>query len=138
MTRYHVKNATLYVYLRGVDRRPQPDVLIEVFKVYKNGDHTEPPGFARVASKKVQQPLGSGDWAKVDVTVTVSEWFKNMRDNYGFVVNGTVNGRRVSVTDTEMDGGSKVSPARLYHTLDPSFSTVHLGKSCFSHQGTYV
>lgn len=109
MTKYHVKNATLYVYLRGVDRRPQPDVLLEVFKVYKNGDHTEPPGFLRVVSKKVQQPLGTGDWVKVDLTVTVSEWFKSMRDNYGFVVNGTINGRKVSVTDTEVDGGSKVS-----------------------------
>lgn len=109
MTKYHVKNATLYVYLRGVDRRPQPDVLLEVYKVYKNGDHTEPPGFMRVISKKVQQPLGMGDWVKVDLTVTVSEWFKNMRDNYGFVVNGTINGRKVSVTDTEVDGGSKVS-----------------------------
>lgn len=110
ITKYHVRNATLFVYIKGAERRPSPDVLIEVFKVYKAPDHIDAPGTIRVAAKKVAQPVGHGDWVKVDLTVTVSEWFKSARDNYGFIVNGTtVNGKKVSVTDTTIDGGSKVS-----------------------------
>lgn len=46
---------------------------------------------------------------KIDLTETVSEWFKSPRDNHGFVVNATVNGKKVVVTDTNTDKGKKVS-----------------------------
>ena len=109
ITKYHVSNATLFVYVKGAERRPLPDVLIEVFKVYKAPDHPDTPGLYRMVSKKVTQPFGRGDWVKLDLTITVSEWFKNPRENYGFVVNGTANGKKVVVTDTSLDDGSKVS-----------------------------
>jgi hypothetical protein len=108
ITKYHVSNATLFVYVKGAERRPLPDVLIEVFKVYKAPDHPDSPGLYRMVSKKVTQPLGRGDWVKLDLTITVSEWFKNPRENFGFVVNATANGKKVVVTDTTVEDGSKV------------------------------
>nr|CAI5845334.1 unnamed protein product [Callosobruchus analis] len=33
ITKFHVSNATLFVFLKGTDRRPLPDVNVEVFKV---------------------------------------------------------------------------------------------------------
>ncbi|KAH0807642.1 hypothetical protein GEV33_015148 [Tenebrio molitor] len=107
ITKYHVSNATLFVYVKGAERRPLPDVLIEVFKVYKAPDHPDSPGLYRMVSKKVTQPLGRGDWVKLDLTITVSEWFKNPRENFGFVVNATANGKKVVVTDTTVEDGSK-------------------------------
>ncbi|KAF5284704.1 hypothetical protein FQR65_LT13440 [Abscondita terminalis] len=111
--KYYVGNATLFVYVKGVDRRPQPSFHLDVFKVFKNLDHPESPGTIKIASKKITQPLGRGDWFKIDITVMVSEWFKSARDNYGFILNGTVNGRKVIVTDTTYDGGSKVPFAEI-------------------------
>ncbi|KAJ8949168.1 hypothetical protein NQ318_021659 [Aromia moschata] len=108
ITKFHVSNATLYLYLRGSDRRPLPDVLIEVFKVKKITDHPDPPGLGRVVAKKVTQPSGRGDWVTVDLSETVSEWFKNPRENHGFVVNATVDGKKVVVTDATVDKGKKV------------------------------
>ncbi|CAH1954386.1 unnamed protein product [Acanthoscelides obtectus] len=35
ITKFHVSNATLFVFLRGTDRRPLPDVNVEVFKVFE-------------------------------------------------------------------------------------------------------
>ncbi|KAK5638903.1 hypothetical protein RI129_013198 [Pyrocoelia pectoralis] len=108
LLKYYVGNATLFVYVKGVERRPLPSFHLEVFKVYKNSDHPDSPGMVRIASKRVTQPLGRGDWVKIDITVMVSEWFKSSRDNYGFILNGTVNGRKVIVTENTYDGGSKV------------------------------
>lgn len=114
VTRYLVANATLYVYVRGAERGPRPIVHIEVFKVYKDPSRHESPGTARVASRRVQQPMGRGDWVRVDVSEMVSEWFKSSRDNFGFVVNGTANGRRVVVTtDATAESSGKVSMPAL-------------------------
>lgn len=118
ITKYHVSNATLYVYVKGAERRPLPDVLIEVFKVYKIPDHPETPGLYRMISKKVTQPLGRGDWVKLDMTITVSEWFKNPPENFGFVINGTANGKKVVLTDTKMNkvnNGTKVIIKTFIH-----------------------
>lgn len=77
--------------------------------MYKIPDHPDAPGLYRVFARKIKQPLGRGDFLQVDFSETISEWFKNPRDNYGFVVNATVNGRKVVVTDTGVDNGNKVS-----------------------------
>nr|CAI5845333.1 unnamed protein product [Callosobruchus analis] len=106
ITKFHVSNATLFVFLKGTDRRPLPDVNVEVFKVQHPGGET--PSFMRVASRKMTQPLGKGSWAEMELTETVSEWFKNPRDNYGFLVNATVNGKKIAVTDVTADKGKKV------------------------------
>lgn len=108
ISKYHVGNATLFVYVKGVERRPLPNFYLEIYKVYRNPDHPDAPGMVKMASRRITQPLGRGDWVKIDITVMVSEWFKNARENYGFILNGTVNGRKVVVTDPTSDGGSKV------------------------------
>ena len=105
ITKYQVNNATMYVYVRGTERRPAPVFTLDVFKVYKY----DSPGTVKVASKKMSQPTGHGAWVKVDVTAVVSEWFKSAKDNVGIVLNGTVDGRRVLVTERAGDGGKKVS-----------------------------
>lgn len=106
VTKYHVSNASLFLYVKGADRRPVPDVIIEVFKVFKVPDHPE-PGLHRMYVRKVAQPLGKGEFLPIDMTQLVSEWFKSPRDNYGFVVNATVNGKKVHITDTTIDNGGK-------------------------------
>ncbi|KAJ8984020.1 hypothetical protein NQ317_012243 [Molorchus minor] len=118
VTKFHVSNATLYIFIKGAERRPLPDVVIEVFKVKKITDHPDPPGFNRVFAKKMTQPLGRGDWVKVDFTETVSEWFKNPRENHGFVVNATANGKKVVVTDNNVDKGRKI-PFVEISTVEP-------------------
>ncbi|XP_018336369.1 growth/differentiation factor 8 [Agrilus planipennis] len=94
VTKYQVANATLFVFVKGVDKRPQPIMILEVYKVYKNPDRPDIPGTVRVASRRINQPLGHGEWIKIDVTAMVSEWFKSARDNYGFIVNATINKRK--------------------------------------------
>lgn len=114
ITKYHVANATLFVYIKGAEQQrtaaatTPSDVLIEVFKVYKAADHPDTPGLHKMVSRKVRQPAGRGDWVKLDLTITVSEWFKSPRDNHGFVVNATSHGKRVVITDTHVDNGGKV------------------------------
>lgn len=107
-TKYQVGNATLFVFIKGAEKRPPPSFTLDVFKVYKSLNHSDPPGKIKIASKRVTQPLGQGDWVKIDVTVMVSEWFKSAKDNYGFIVNGTINGRKVVATDPKFDDGKKV------------------------------
>ncbi|KAF5303311.1 hypothetical protein FQA39_LY10050 [Lamprigera yunnana] len=128
--KYYVGNATLFVYVKGVDRRPQPSFHLEVFKVYKNPDRPDSPGKVRVVSKKVTQPLGRGDWVKIDITVMVSEWFKSARDNYGFIVNGTVNGRKIIVTDSTFDGGNKVPFSEIITMGAKRRTRRNLGLNC--------
>lgn len=108
MTKFHVSNATLFIFIKGTDRRPLPDVLVEVFKVKKMTDHADPNAFQRVFARKMTQPFGRGAWESIDLTETVSEWFKSPRDNYGFILNATVNGKKVVVTDVNADKGKKV------------------------------
>lgn len=46
----------------------------------------------------------------MDTTVMVSEWFKNTKENLGFVVNATLlNGQKVVVSDNTVEGGNHVS-----------------------------
>ncbi|CAG9861790.1 unnamed protein product [Phyllotreta striolata] len=108
ITKYHVSNATLFVFIKGSDRRPPQDVLIELFKVKKITDHSESTAFDLVFTKKIHQPGGRGEWVQIDLTETVSEWFKSPKDNHGFLVNATVNGKKVSITDINVDKGKKV------------------------------
>lgn len=106
VTRYHVSNATLFIYIRGVDRRTP--IFIEIFKVVI-ADHAEHPALQRVIAKQVYPQSNRGDWMAVDFTETVSEWFKSSRSNFGFVVNATANGKKVAVTDVNVDKGKKVA-----------------------------
>lgn len=71
-------------------------------------DHSEHPVFHKVAAKQVYPQLSKGEWVPIDFTETVSEWFKSSRSNYGFVVNATVNGKKVAVNDLNVDKGNKV------------------------------
>ncbi|CAG9772342.1 unnamed protein product [Ceutorhynchus assimilis] len=112
ITKFHVANATLNIFIRGAERRTErpQDVVIEIYKVsrchvmvYKLGDHSEPPGLIKVHSWKEPQPIGRGRWVQTDFTETVGEWFKNGRENYGFVINATVNGKKVAVTDVNTE-----------------------------------
>lgn len=116
VTKYLVANATLHVFVRGAERSSQrPIVHIEVFKVYKDSTRLEGPGTVRVAGRRVQQPAGRGDWVRVDISEMVSEWFKSSRDNFGFVVNGTANGRKVVVTtDAIAENAGKVSTTCIH------------------------
>ncbi|XP_050302121.1 growth/differentiation factor 11 isoform X2 [Anthonomus grandis grandis] len=102
ITKFHVANATLNFFIRGVSR-PQNDVIIEIYKVYKIGDHSEPPVMVKLHSWKEPQPGSRGKWIQTDFTETVGEWFKNPKDNYGFVINATVNGKKVAVTDVSAE-----------------------------------
>lgn len=105
MTRYYVNNATLYVYVRGVNRRTP--IFLEIFKVIID-EHADHPAFQRVIAKQIYSPSNRGEWITVDFTETISEWFKNSRSNFGFVVNATANGKKVAVTDVNVDKGKKV------------------------------
>ncbi|XP_060534152.1 growth/differentiation factor 8 [Cylas formicarius] len=116
ITKFHVANATLHVFIRGVERRPQPYVNLEVFKVRKSNDHSE-PSLSKVFGRKVMQPLGRGDWVKVEFTETVGEWFKNPRENFGFVINATANGRKVAATDVNTEKGK--APFLEISTMEP-------------------
>ncbi|CAH0548561.1 unnamed protein product [Brassicogethes aeneus] len=102
VTKFHVANATLFVFIKGAERRPLPDVHIEVFKVNKVPDHSEKmPDLKKVYNKKITQPYNRGEWIKIDFTETTSEWFKNGRENFGFIINTTVNGKKVSVMENQ-------------------------------------
>ncbi|XP_056639911.1 growth/differentiation factor 8 isoform X1 [Diorhabda sublineata] len=105
ITKYQVSNSTLSVFIKGSERRLPQDVILEVFKIT---DHSDPAAFDMVYGKKFRQPPGKGEWINIDFTETVSEWFKNPSENYGFVVNATVNGKKVVVTDVNVDKGKKV------------------------------
>lgn len=134
ITKYHVSNATLYVFIKGAERRPLPDVLIEVFKVYKIPDRPDTPGLYRMISKKVTQPFGRGDWVKLDMTITVSEWFKNPSENFGFVINGTANGKKVVLTETKVNkvtNGSKVIIKILIYSSNIFIYSVSFLNICF-------
>ncbi|XP_030759635.1 growth/differentiation factor 8-like [Sitophilus oryzae] len=100
ITKYHVANATLNLFLRtNNERRSQSDILIEIYKVHKLGDHSEPPILVKVQSKKETPSPGRGQWFQIDLTQTVGEWFKYSRDNFGFVINATVNGKKLAMVD---------------------------------------
>lgn len=139
ITKFHVSNATLYLYIKGSERHPLPEMVVEIFKVYKMPDRDEAPSLYRVFAKKMKQPLGRGDFIRVDFSETISEWFKSPRDNFGFVVNATVNGRKVVVTDTTVDNGNKVSfktVEKMQNSLSRSASLNLLAlknylKSCY-------
>ncbi|KAF7268071.1 growth/differentiation factor myoglianin [Rhynchophorus ferrugineus] len=102
VTKFRVANATLHLFLRGGERRGQSDVLIEIYKVHKLGDH-EPPVLIKAQSRKETQSAGRGRWLEIDFTETVGEWFKNSRDNFGFVINATVNGKKIAMTDVNSE-----------------------------------
>lgn len=78
-------------------------MIIEIYKVQQIGDHTEPPALVKVASWKESQPNGRGKWVQVDFSETVGEWFKNAKENFGFLINATVNGKKVAVTDVSTE-----------------------------------
>ncbi|KAH1000094.1 growth/differentiation factor 8 [Dendroctonus ponderosae] len=101
ITKFHVANATLNFFVRGgSERMAGPhDVLIDIYKVVKFGDHSEPPELVRVKSWKEPWLPGRGKWIQTDFTATVGEWFKNGKENFGFVINATVNGKKLAVTD---------------------------------------
>ncbi|XP_066149176.1 growth/differentiation factor 8 [Euwallacea fornicatus] len=104
ITKFHVANSTLNFYVRGSDRRSsQQDIVIEIYKVLKPGDRSDPPSLIKVANWKEPQPMGRGKWLQADLTETVGEWFKNERENFGFVINATVNGKKVAVTDVNTE-----------------------------------
>ncbi|KAG5869522.1 hypothetical protein JTB14_015733 [Gonioctena quinquepunctata] len=109
ITKFQVSNATLFLYIKGTgESSVYQDVIVDIFKVRKITDHFEPAVLSKVIGRKIPQPSGKGDWVKIDFTQTVSEWFKNPRENHGFLVNATVNGRKVAVTDVNVDKGKKI------------------------------
>lgn len=108
-TKFHVSNATLYVYVYGTFQKPQPIFYLNFYKVLRTNDRPDAPVKQLVHSRKIQQPFGKGDWIGIDITSTVSEWFKNPRENVGFIINGTINDTKLINTDLKLDDGSKVN-----------------------------
>ncbi|XP_023019071.1 growth/differentiation factor myoglianin [Leptinotarsa decemlineata] len=109
ITKFQVSNATLFLYIRGTERSSvYHDVIVDIYRVRKITDHFEPAALTKVYGRKIPQPPGKGDWVKIDFTETVSEWFRNPRDNHGFLVNATVNGKKVLVTDMNVDKGKRI------------------------------
>lgn len=121
ITKFHVANATLNFFIRGASK---DGVLIDIYKVVRLGDHSDPPELERVKSWKEPWPPGrGGKWVQTDFTETVGEWFKNGKENLGFVINATVNGKKLAVTDFNSEK-SKVSPWRT------GFEPVSLSSLC--------
>ncbi|KAK9875926.1 hypothetical protein WA026_011030 [Henosepilachna vigintioctopunctata] len=108
-TKYYIANATMYIYLEGHDRRPLPEINVEVFKVLKLPNHPETLKIHSVVSRTIQQPFGSGSWVSLDLSETVSEWFKNPRENHGFVVKAELDGKQIVITDPDGSDKGKVS-----------------------------
>ncbi|KAK9754094.1 Transforming growth factor beta like domain [Popillia japonica] len=90
-TKYHVANASLYVFVKGTDRRPAPIITLEVYKVCRSDASGT---IKKKISRKITQPYGEGDWFKLDATGMVSEWLKNPEENLGFIINGTSEGKK--------------------------------------------
>lgn len=97
--KYYVANATLYFYIRGADHYPLSDVHMDVYKIVRPATGATEPVLKPIWSKKQPQQYGRGEWIQLDFSETISEWFKLRSDNYGFVINATVNGKKVLITD---------------------------------------
>lgn len=97
-------NATLYVYIKGTQRRPAPIITLEVFKLYK----TDVSATVKMISRKITQPYGEGEWFRLDVTVMVSEWFKYPEENLGFIINGTSEDKKFVILDKSNESDRKV------------------------------
>ncbi|XP_045466195.1 growth/differentiation factor 8-like [Harmonia axyridis] len=98
-TKYNVANSSLYIYIEGHDRHPLPEINVEIFKVLKLLNHPETSKLQKVVSTTITQPFGKGSWIPFDLTETVSEWFKNTRENHGFVVRAELDGKQIAITD---------------------------------------
>ncbi|CAH1118305.1 unnamed protein product [Phaedon cochleariae] len=133
ITKYQVSNATLSIYIKGTERRQPQDVIIEVFKIEKATDHAEPTSFHRVLGKKMRQPIGKGEWVQLDFSETVSEWFKAPKDNHGFVVNATVNGKKVVVTELSVDKGKKMPYVEISTVQSKRRVRRNIGLNCDDH-----
>lgn len=101
-------NATLYVNAFGTFQKPVGVFYLNFYKVLKTNDRPDVPVKQLVSSKKVQQPYGNDEWIGIDITQTVSEWFKSPRENVGFIINATLNNTKVINTDLKLDNGNKV------------------------------
>lgn len=97
-------------------------VFVEIYKV-EIDDHSEHPVLHRVIAKQIYPQSNRGEWIAVDFTETVSEWFKNSKSNYGFVVNATAHGKKIAITDMNIDKGKKVRE-KLYCIFFVSEDTV--------------
>lgn len=95
---YPVRNATLYVYVAGGDRRPLPDVPIEVYRV--------------------------------DLTETASAWFKEPRDNHGFVVRAELDGKSIVVTDPDGPDKGKIPYLEITPDAPRRRTKRSLGLNC--------